>query len=98
MSQQQGSKCCPADQGMWRQIAGVFTGKTGWIGAVAMLYIFAFIALMVVAAVKFFDAAETRDMIMWATIFIAAIIGVSMLKMWFWMAITHMPRVIPPAC
>lgn len=36
-------------------------------------------------AVRFFSATETREMIAWATGFLAAMLMVAMLKIWFWL-------------
>lgn len=36
-------------------------------------------------AVRFFSATETRELLAWATGFLAALLMVAMLKMWFWM-------------
>jgi hypothetical protein len=36
-------------------------------------------------AVRFFGATETREMIAWSTGFLAALLMVAMLKLWFWL-------------
>ena len=41
--------------------------------------------LGVLSAIKFFDAQQTRDMLMWAGATILCLSAVSMLKVWYWM-------------
>ena len=66
-----------------------FHGRTRWMGAICYLYILLFTAVAVVSAVLFFRADTTRDWILWAAVFLAALILVAVTKMWFWMLINR---------
>ena len=44
-----------------------------------------FLGLGVFSAIKFFKAEATNDVVTWASAFIVCMIGVSMLKIWYWM-------------
>jgi hypothetical protein len=53
------------------------------------VYVMAMSGALTVAAiwfaVRFFSATEIREMIAWATGFLAALLMVAMLKLWFWL-------------
>lgn len=73
------------DEGVIRQVTATFRSRMRfWVlaiwGATAM-----WTGVCVWAAVAFFRATETRDWIMYASIFLFAGIAVAMLKMWYWM-------------
>ena len=44
-----------------------------------------FMVLAVISAMRFFNATETRDMLLWAGACIICLSGVSMMKVWYWM-------------
>lgn len=66
-------------------LVSVFEGKRRWLAVMAMIYTFAFFGIAVWAAVSFFDAEGTRDMLMWLGIFLFSMQAVGLLKMWYYM-------------
>ena len=58
---------------------------TRWLNAIVIVVMFALMALAVWSAIQFFSVTETRSMIAWAVGFMYALLGVAMLKLWFWM-------------
>ena len=76
----------PAQGEIFRQmLADTFKSQPRWMSVMAWTYILLFTAVMVVAAVQFFDADAVSGQILWATVFLASCMTVMMLKMWFWM-------------
>jgi hypothetical protein len=66
------------------QVTEAMAGRTWWFNVVGVAVLLAFTALAVLSVVRFFHSTETRDMIMWATIFIFCDTSVGMLKLWYW--------------
>ncbi|MHC4562903.1 MAG: DUF6768 family protein [Planctomycetota bacterium] len=72
------------DETFRQMLAGTFRGRPRWMAILAWVYILAFTAMMVVAALQFFQTEATRDQILWATVFLASSFIVMFLKLWFW--------------
>lgn len=62
-----------------------FRGKQRWMGFLFMFWTTVFLVLTVLSAIRFFRAEETREMLIWATASVLFILGISMMKIWFWM-------------
>ncbi len=67
------------------QVTEAMAGRTWWFNLLGVPVMFAFFALAVWAAVRFFSAPDTRAMIMWAAIFLVSTQSIAMLKLWYWM-------------
>ncbi len=72
-------------ESIWALMANTFKGPLAWLSVMLFIYSFAGAGLLIYSAVKFFQVEATGDQIMWATIFIAAMVVVASLKLFFWM-------------
>ena len=66
------------------QIADTFRGRFRWLAWIATFYRFAFLAIAIFAANKFFRVDETRDLIVYANLFLLSFFGMAFIKMWYW--------------
>lgn len=73
------------EETMRSMLAQTFRGKLRWMAIVSWVYMISFIALMVYSAISFFAAEATRDMILFATIFLTAGMMAMATKMGYWM-------------
>ena len=62
-----------------------FRGRMGWMVVVVWIYGLAFTAVAVYAAVQFFRVDATRDLILYATLFLTSSLFLGLVKMWYWM-------------
>ncbi len=67
------------------QVAEAFSGRMGGINMLGVPMMFGLLGLAVWSGFRFFDATETRGMVMWATIFLFCSTSIGMFKMWYWM-------------
>lgn len=72
-------------EGVFRQMAGIFHGKMRWMAIVATIYAVVFPVLMVLAAVEFFRADDTKWQIFYATGFLLLAMMLLLVKLWGWM-------------
>ncbi|MGD9693300.1 MAG: DUF6768 family protein [Phycisphaerales bacterium] len=77
------------DDSMVELMVGTFRGRRKWFTALVWLMTGVMFAGSVVCAVKFFDAAETREQIAWATGFVYFSLAVLGMKIWAWMEMLH---------
>ena len=73
------------EQSLTEKVVASFRGKSRWLVIVVYVSILIFAVLMIIAAVRFFRADSTRDMILFATGFLFCNLSVAMLKTWYWM-------------
>ena len=73
------------EQSLTEMVVDSFRGKSRWLVIVVYVSVFVFVVLMLVAAVRFFRAESTKEMVAWATGFLFCNLAVAMLKMWYWM-------------
>lgn len=73
------------DQSLTEMVVDSFRGKSRWLVILVYVSILVFVILMVIAAVQFFRAETTKEMIACATGFLFCNLAVAMLKMWYWM-------------
>ena len=62
-------------------------GRHRWLNILGAFWTLVFLVLGIVAAVKFFGAESTRDIVMWASACIVCVSAVSMLKIWYFLEI-----------
>lgn len=60
-------------------------GRHRWLNMLGAFWTLVFLVLGIVAAVKFFSAEGTRDIVMWAAACIVCVSAVSMLKIWYFL-------------
>ena len=70
---------------MYELIMETFRGRSRWLTLLGVFGSIAFMVLGVLAAIKFFHAEATHDIVMWAGACIVCMSAVSMMKVWYWM-------------
>ena len=70
---------------MFEMVMETFRGKYRWMVIVAVFWTLVFIVLFILAAIRFFNAEATRDMLMWAAACVVCWSAVFMMKVWYWM-------------
>ena len=75
------------EQGIFEMVAGVFRGKLRWLIVVTTVAMIVMFAAGVYAGFQFFEAEGMREMIAWSMAFLFCMLGVTIMKMWFWMEI-----------
>jgi len=73
------------EESLFDMTAQLFRGRALHITILVVVLVFAFMGLMVYSAVRFFDATEVKDLILWAVLFMYGSLAVAMLKLWTWM-------------
>ena len=73
------------EEGVFRQMAGMFRGKMRWMAIVATVESALFVALIVLAAIEFFRAADTKWQIFYATSVLLLGMMLLLVKLWGWM-------------
>ncbi len=72
---------------MFEMLMETCRGRHRWLNILGAFWTLVFLVLGVVAAVKFFSAEGTRDIVMWAAACIVCVSAVSMLKIWYFLEI-----------
>ena len=73
------------EQNILQMILGLFKGKNKWIMFLMNLVTLLFFSLFIYCIIQFFNAAETKELIKWATGTLVFLLGVSMLKIFAWL-------------
>jgi len=69
---------------IWESV-GVFTGRRKAWNIAAAVVTFAFFAVTIVAGVRFFGAGDFGEKLLWSTVFLAGLIVMLALKVYFWL-------------
>ncbi len=72
------------EEGIFRQWAGIYRGKMRWMAIVATIYSVVLPVLMVLAAIEFFQADETKWQICYATSVLLLAGLLLLVKLWGW--------------
>jgi len=73
------------EEGVFRQMAGLFHTKVRWMAIVAVIESIACIVLAILAINAFFNATETKWLIMYATCVLLITQLLLLIKLWGWM-------------
>lgn len=73
------------DQSPFHEALGTFSGKWGLMNIFAAVLTFGMFAVAVCCALNAINAGAARETILWSAGGIVAMVGVAMLKMYFWM-------------
>lgn len=73
------------EEGVFRQMAGIFRGKMRWMAIVATIYSVVLPVLIVLAAIEFFQTDDTKWQIFYATGILLLAMLLLMVKLWGWM-------------
>ena len=68
-----------------QMLAESFRGKMRWMVVLVWFYGLAFTAVAVFAAIQFFRVDATRDLILYATVFLTGVLFIALIKIWYWM-------------
>ena len=72
------------EEGLFRQWAGIYRGKMRWMAIIATVESVVFLVLIVLAAVEFFQADETKWQIFYATGVLLLAGLLLLVKLWGW--------------
>ena len=72
------------------QLGSAFAGPMKFWTGFAFVLSFAFFGIAVWAGFQIYGAAEPRMMVFWLGIFLFAMIAVGLIKIWFWMRMSHL--------
>ena len=72
------------EEGVFRQMAGIYRGKMRWMAIAVTIESVVFLALLLLAAVQFFQAGETRWQIFYATVVLLMAMLLVLIKLWGW--------------
>lgn len=73
------------EEGVFQQMAGIFRGKMRWMAIVATIESIVFVVLIVLAAVEFTQADDTKGQIFYATAIVLMGMLLLLVKLWGWM-------------
>ncbi len=73
------------EEGVFRQMAGIFRGKMRWMAIVATIESILFPVLIVLAVIEFFQADDTKWQIFYATGVLLLAMLLLLVKLWGWM-------------
>ena len=73
------------EESLFDMLTANFRGKLGWISVYALVMTLVFFGISIYAAVMFFEAVETKELLMWSAIFMFSVLTVSLLKIWQWL-------------
>jgi len=77
------------EESLFQMIGRTFRGRQWWMACIAWVYIFLFTGLAIFAAVRFFAAETTRELILYATIFAVTLAVAMGVKIWYWMILNR---------
>jgi hypothetical protein len=73
------------DQPIHEKITDLFRFRPRWLLLSSILTTLVAMAIAVFAAIRFYNTAEVRDMLVWGGICFACLLGVAAIKIWAWM-------------
>jgi hypothetical protein len=76
------------DPGIFDLIGDTLKGRLRFLNMLGVAAGIIFMALGVLAAVRFFQVDSTREMIAWATGFGFCMMAVAMIKVWYWLELS----------
>jgi hypothetical protein len=72
------------DPGLMEMFHATFRSSMRWWAIMVMIEIFVLTGIAVTVAIQFFSAEDTKQQILWATLFIFSGLAIMMLKLWWW--------------
>ena len=67
------------------QVAETFRGRFRWVALLAAFFRILFLIIAIIAVVQFFRVTGTRDLVAYATLFLASVVATAAHKLWYWM-------------
>ncbi len=77
-------------EGLFRQLGATFSGPMKFITAFGFILSFAMLGLAIWGLYEVSQADSVKEMILWFSLFSVGSLGVSMLKIWFWLRMNHL--------
>lgn len=74
-----------AEPSILAMVMETFRGKHKWLTFLGVFRGLVFMVLFVLAAIQFFKAQETRELLLWAAACIVCLSAVSMMNVWYWL-------------
>jgi hypothetical protein len=74
-----------ADQSIYREVTAAFRGHMRWLNALAWLMGTALFVLAVFSGWRAVEQTEVRTTLLWSGCCGLALMGVALLKIWFWL-------------
>lgn len=81
------------DPNLAEEVISVFRGRRRWMHALMVLVTLGFLALGVWAGLRFYEAGEVREQLLFGALALALLLAISMMKVWFWLEM-HTNRVL----
>ncbi len=73
------------DLSLFENISETFKGKNRYLVMMTWGFLFFLVAIMGLAAFKYFTTTIVSQQILWAALFMMAFIGQGLIKVWYWM-------------
>ena len=73
------------EQAIHQTVIDVFRSKSRWLVIGSMLATLGLVILAVFAAMEFYSASATRDMLVWGAVCFYCLTGILGMKIWFWL-------------
>jgi len=70
---------------LFELVVDSFRGPWRWLTWLVWAFGFALVVLAVVASMRMCEAKDLRRVVLWATTFLASIIGIVAVKVWYWL-------------
>ena len=77
-----------AEPSLFEMSMQIFRGRNRWLAVFAAFWTLIFISVGVFAAIRFFRADQTRDMLVWAAVCAVCMGAFALMKIWSWMEIS----------
>ncbi len=75
------------------ELITAFRGRNRFTNTMAFVFSIVSLAAFIWSAVRFYEAAEVREQLLWGGVALFTIIFISFMKVWFWMEM-HSNRVL----
>ena len=75
------------------EVITVFRGRRRWMHTIVVLVSLIFLGLCVWAGVRFYEAENVRDQLLFGGLALAMLLVISIMKVWFWLEM-HTNRVL----
>lgn len=74
-----------SEESLPSMMAELYRGRRRWINLAATLATFVIFGIQIWCGFQFFGAETTRELVGWATGFLALFLWIVMMKLWFWL-------------
>ena len=75
------------------ELIHAFRGRNTWTNLLAVVFSVVSLAVAIWAGIRFYEAAEVREQLLWGGLCLFMLLFISFLKVWFWLEM-HSNRVL----